>query len=76
MDLPVVIVTGYPDSKLMHQATQFGPLMLITRPVDRIHLETVLQMARGEYAGMRGSTLRAKSNSEAKNGRSGSAGER
>lgn len=31
-DLPVVILTGYPDSDLMTQALRFGPLILLAKP--------------------------------------------
>ena len=36
--LPVVIVTGYPDSALMQQALQFAPLLLMAKPIEREHL--------------------------------------
>lgn len=32
--LPVVIVTGNPDGKLMPQAMRFAPLLLLSKPVD------------------------------------------
>ena len=32
--LPVVIVTGYPDSDLMQQAMQYAPIMLLSKPVE------------------------------------------
>jgi excisionase family DNA binding protein len=32
--LPVVIVTGYPDSELMAQALEIGPFTMISKPVD------------------------------------------
>jgi excisionase family DNA binding protein len=34
-DTPVLVVTGYPDGNLMMEASKFGPLMLITKPIDR-----------------------------------------
>lgn len=32
--VPVVIITGYPDSELMQQAMQFGPFTVIKKPFD------------------------------------------
>jgi excisionase family DNA binding protein len=32
--LPVVIVTGYPDSDLMQRALEIGPFTMISKPVD------------------------------------------
>ena len=32
---PVVVVTGYPDSALMMEAYQFGPLLLVPKPIDK-----------------------------------------
>lgn len=36
--LPVIVVTGYPDSDLMAEALKYGPFTLIAKPVDREHL--------------------------------------
>jgi excisionase family DNA binding protein len=49
-DIPVAIVTGYPDGELMRQAAKYGPLMLLTKPIDRAQLESMLQMALGQTA--------------------------
>jgi len=46
--LPVVIVTGYPDSDLMHQATRFPPLMLLPKPVHQDHIEKTVRIVLGE----------------------------
>ena len=46
--LPVVIVTGYPDSDLVKEATQFAPLMLLAKPVEPALLERTVRMAVGE----------------------------
>lgn len=35
LDIPVVVVSGYPDSALMMEASRFGPLMLVPKPIDR-----------------------------------------
>ena len=34
-DLPAIIVTGYPDSKLLMEAYVYGPLMLIPKPIEK-----------------------------------------
>jgi len=34
-DLPVIVVTGYPDSILMMEAMQYGPLMMLAKPIIR-----------------------------------------
>jgi len=48
--LPVVIVTGYPNSDLvnqMNQATQHAPLMLLSKPIEPELLERTVRMAAG-----------------------------
>jgi len=37
--LPVVIVTGYPDSDLMARALQIGPFTMISKPVDTAQIQ-------------------------------------
>ena len=52
--LPVVIVTGYPDSDLMKQAMQYAPIMLLEKPVDVGILElTVRSVVGGKLASAR-----------------------
>lgn len=46
--LPVVIVTGFPDSDLVEEATQFAPLMLLAKPVEPALLERTVRMAVGD----------------------------
>jgi len=46
-ELPVVIVTGYPDGDLMLQAAVYGPLMLIPKPVDMEQIKRAVRMAAG-----------------------------
>ncbi len=46
-DLPVVIVTGYPDSDLVHRAAQHAPVMLLTKPVDLAQLKRTLRTVLG-----------------------------
>ncbi len=53
-DLPVVIVTGYPESNLMMQATQYAPLMLLAKPAEPDHLERTVRMVLGERMAARG----------------------
>ena len=47
-DLPVVIVTGYPDSDLMHRAAQQPPVMLMVKPVDPEQVEGTLRAVLGD----------------------------
>lgn len=46
-EIPVVIVTGYPDGELMKQATQYAPLMLVGKPVEPEILERTVRTALG-----------------------------
>jgi two-component system response regulator (stage 0 sporulation protein F) len=48
--LPVVIVTGFPDCELVHQAAEFPPILLISKPVEPCLLERTVQMVLGERA--------------------------
>lgn len=45
--LPVVIVTGYPDSELMHQAMHYAPLMVLAKPVEKKLLERTVRTVIG-----------------------------
>jgi len=42
-ELPVVIVTGYPNGELMQRASQYPPVMLLAKPVEPEHLERTLR---------------------------------
>jgi excisionase family DNA binding protein len=53
-ELPVVIVTGYPDSDLMQQATQYAPVMLLSKPVDAQLLQRTVRTVVGKRAAMQG----------------------
>jgi excisionase family DNA binding protein len=44
-DTPVIIVSGYPDSQLMLEASHFGPLMLIAKPIDKKMLFSAVNLA-------------------------------
>lgn len=46
--LPVIIVTGFPDSTLMQQAMQHAPIMLIPKPVDIAALQRTIESIVGE----------------------------
>lgn len=44
-DTPVIVVTRYPDGNLMMEASKFGPLLLITKPIDRKMLFSAVTLA-------------------------------
>ena len=46
-DLPVVIVTAYPDSELMVEAMKHGPLMLLSKPFEAAQVEKAVNMVVG-----------------------------
>ncbi|HEV8307493.1 MAG TPA: response regulator [Methylomirabilota bacterium] len=46
-ELPVVIVTGYPDSELMSKALEIGPFTMINKPIDLSHLQKVVDVIVG-----------------------------
>jgi excisionase family DNA binding protein len=46
-DIPVIIVTGYPDSNLMMKASHFGPLTLIPKPINKKLLLSAVTMTLG-----------------------------
>ena len=46
-EMPVVIITGYPDSELMQQAMQYAPVMVLPKPVDQVLLERTVRVALG-----------------------------
>ncbi len=50
--IPVIIITGYPDSEMMSQALQYSPIMMISKPFmpEKI-LETVSLVLNGSRAG-------------------------
>ena len=45
--MPVIVVTGYPQSEMMYQAMQYGPMLLLPKPIDKRQLlatvETVIR---------------------------------
>jgi excisionase family DNA binding protein len=46
-ELPVVIVTGYPDSDLMSRALEIGPFTMINKPIDINQLQKVVDVIVG-----------------------------
>ena len=46
--LPVVVITGWPDSDLVQQAARYAPVMLIWKPVDPDLLRRTVQPVVGE----------------------------
>ncbi len=51
-DLPVIVITGYPNSDLMHQALQYSPLLVMAKPVDPdALLDAVRKALRGSRKG-------------------------
>jgi excisionase family DNA binding protein len=49
--LPVMIVTGYPDSDLMAQALAIGPFAMISKPVDLAQIQTAVHRIVGSSNG-------------------------
>jgi CheY-like chemotaxis protein len=47
-DLPVAIITGYPESVLIAEAMQYGPLLIISKPIAEHQLKSLLHVALGE----------------------------
>ena len=47
-DLPVVIVTGYPDGELMHRAAKHPPIMLLSKPATPEQIERTIRTVLGE----------------------------
>lgn len=43
--LPVVILTGYPDSELMHRALQHSPLLVLAKPAGREQILHAIEQA-------------------------------
>jgi len=46
-ELPVVIVTGYPDSDLMSRALEIGPFTMINKPIDINQIQKVVDLIVG-----------------------------
>ena len=59
-NLPVVIVTAYPDSELMAEAMAHGPLMLLSKPFEAAQVQKLLALLVDGMA-----TVNARTESEA-----------
>jgi excisionase family DNA binding protein len=46
-ELPVVMVTGYPDSNLIARALEIGPFTVINKPIDINHIQKVVDVIVG-----------------------------
>ena len=44
-EIPIVVLTGHPNSDLMLEAFRFGPLTLIPKPIDKSMLLTAVTMS-------------------------------
>jgi len=44
-DLPVIILTGYPDGDLMSEALQYGPVTVLAKPADPEKLVAAVEQA-------------------------------
>ena len=49
-DIPVVIITGYPDSELVAKALQYSPLMMLAKPIELKQLLLTLRTIFGTAA--------------------------
>ena len=59
-DLPVVIITAYPDSELMAEAMKHGPLMLLPKPFKGSQVQKLVTLVVGGRA-----TVNVRTKSEA-----------
>ena len=42
-NVPVIIVTGYPHGKLMYEAMQYGPILLLPKPIGKQQLLSTVE---------------------------------
>lgn len=47
-ELPVVLVTGYPDSDLISRALEIAPFTVVNKPIDINHIQKVVGVIVGE----------------------------
>jgi excisionase family DNA binding protein len=47
-DVPVVILTGYPEIALMHRALQYAPITLLAKPVTRDQIVEAVENLLGQ----------------------------
>ena len=43
-DLPIVIITGYPDSQMLDNILKHGPVTVLKKPLDADQLQQALKM--------------------------------
>lgn len=55
--MPVVIITGYPNSRLLQGALKYSPLMVLTKPVDTPRLLDAAESALAMHREDRGARL-------------------
>lgn len=51
LEIPIIIITGYPDSTLMMEASRFGPLTLVPKPIEKKMLTAAVKMVMATVAG-------------------------
>lgn len=44
LNAPIIIITGYPDSHLMLEASRYGPLTLVPKPINAAILRGAVKM--------------------------------
>lgn len=42
-DLPIVIITGYPDSEMLNRINSYGPVMVLQKPLKIEHLNQTIR---------------------------------
>ena len=42
--IPIIVITGYPDSEMMNEALGYGPIGLLSKPVDFVQLMAAVKM--------------------------------
>lgn len=51
-NLPVVIITGYPDSEVMNRALELGPISVLKKPFSREQIRDLLKILLAPTTGM------------------------
>ena len=54
--LPVVLVTGYPDSEAMNQALELGPVSVLKKPFNRQQIRDILKILLAPSIGVQRAT--------------------
>lgn len=42
--VPVIVVTGYPQSEMMYEAMQYGPILLLPKPLSKLQLQATVEI--------------------------------